>query len=305
MDNRKWESGASVNPPAAPAAPSSGHPTDGDPLASVPPTVPGAYWFYQLGEELRAILTAAGITPDKANLTQLLTALRSAGVFTTPAQFDVSTKAATTAFVKSFGLQAADVAQFAVTGTLGTSAVGKILQLVPVTPGQVLTIPLASLGIAGMCLELWNNGSQIITIQRQGADSINTGTSAVTSLAISPGDGLRLFADGVANWFAVGGSLQLKYSGVFGASLAVNGYQKLPSGRIEQQGIFTASATPGAAVAVTFPIAFPNACRNVMVTPLNALTTTSGAWFDSPTVGGFNGRCSVASLVCHYRAVGD
>lgn len=74
MDNRSFESGAAASPPAVPASPSVGHPTAGDPQTAVPATKPGPYWFYQIGEELRAILTAAGVTPDHTNLTQLLTA---------------------------------------------------------------------------------------------------------------------------------------------------------------------------------------------------------------------------------------
>lgn len=127
MDNREWASGASANPPAAPAAPSSGYPTDGDPLASVPPTVPGAHWFYQLGEELRAILTAASITPDHANLTQLLTALRSAGVFQTAAQFDNTTKAATTEFVQRSLGNFQSAASVTSNITLDIDALGKII----------------------------------------------------------------------------------------------------------------------------------------------------------------------------------
>lgn len=75
MDNRSFESGAAASPPAAPASPTVGHPTAGDPQAAVPATKPGPYWFYQLGEELRSVLTAAGITPDRTNLTQLLASI--------------------------------------------------------------------------------------------------------------------------------------------------------------------------------------------------------------------------------------
>jgi hypothetical protein len=101
MDNRQWSSGASGTPPTPPASPSVGYPTPGNPSLGIQSTKGGAYWFHQLGEELRVILTAAGITPDAAVLTQLLTALRSAGVFTTPAQLDNTTKAATTEFVRN------------------------------------------------------------------------------------------------------------------------------------------------------------------------------------------------------------
>lgn len=75
MDNRKWESGASATPPTVPAAPSSGYPTDGDPIASVPPTIPGAFHFYQLGEEMRAVIEGQGFTPSTSDLTQLRQAI--------------------------------------------------------------------------------------------------------------------------------------------------------------------------------------------------------------------------------------
>lgn len=77
MDNRSFESGAAGVPPAAPVAPSVGYPTDGDPLTSQQATIPGAWWFHQIGEELRAILVAAGITPNAASNTQLLAAIKT------------------------------------------------------------------------------------------------------------------------------------------------------------------------------------------------------------------------------------
>lgn len=104
MDNRALESGAAATPPAAPASPSMGYPTKGNPSTATAASKGGVYWHYQIGEELRAILVAAGITPDHENLTQLLTALRSAGVFQTPALGDRTTKAATMAcFSQEFG----------------------------------------------------------------------------------------------------------------------------------------------------------------------------------------------------------
>lgn len=76
MDNRSFESGASATPPSAPVSPSVGHPTKGNPALGVPATQPGDYWFYQIGEELRAVIAAAGITPDRSNLTQLSQAIQ-------------------------------------------------------------------------------------------------------------------------------------------------------------------------------------------------------------------------------------
>lgn len=97
MDNRSFDANAQPAPPTAPVLPSIGYPNNGDPVTPTPPTYPGAWWFHQMGEELRAILTAAGVTPNRDTLNQLLTALRAAGVFTTPALGDRTTKAATMA----------------------------------------------------------------------------------------------------------------------------------------------------------------------------------------------------------------
>ena len=76
MDNRAWSSGASASPPSAPASPSMGYPTPGDPQTATPATKGGAFWFHMIGEELRAVLTAAGITPSTANNAQLLEAIQ-------------------------------------------------------------------------------------------------------------------------------------------------------------------------------------------------------------------------------------
>jgi hypothetical protein len=67
--------------------------TDGNPAADppVPGTVWPAYWFNTLLKELLAILTAAGVTPDRTVTNQLLTALQdlfdsklTSGVLTLP-----------------------------------------------------------------------------------------------------------------------------------------------------------------------------------------------------------------------------
>jgi hypothetical protein len=75
MDNRSFESASSASPPTAPGSPSVGYPTNGNPGTGTPATKPGAYWFHQLGEEIRNVITAAGLTPASGTLTQLLSAL--------------------------------------------------------------------------------------------------------------------------------------------------------------------------------------------------------------------------------------
>lgn len=77
MENRSFQSGAAAAAPTPPATPSTGYPQNGDPTVPTPATVPGAYWFHQIGEELRAIIVAGGGTPSNTTLNQVLTALQA------------------------------------------------------------------------------------------------------------------------------------------------------------------------------------------------------------------------------------
>lgn len=75
MKLTKFESGAVVGAPANPTG-SVGYPTDRVPGVT-PPTIPGAYWFYQVLMELHNVITGAGaaLTPDETVLNQLYTAI--------------------------------------------------------------------------------------------------------------------------------------------------------------------------------------------------------------------------------------
>lgn len=78
--------------------------------------------------------------------------------------------------------------------------------------------------------------------------------------------------------------IDIDSSATFGASLAVNGYQRLPSGVIIQWGIFDITTTPQA---FTFPIAFPTACRAVLLTDVTTNTINKLASSVPTTTGGF------------------
>lgn len=73
--DRTFASGAVGSAPAAPASPSVGYPTAGNPGTGTPATKPGPYWYHQITEELLAIIAAAGITPAQGTLTQLRDAI--------------------------------------------------------------------------------------------------------------------------------------------------------------------------------------------------------------------------------------
>lgn len=75
MEPRNFLSGAAVSAPTAPGSPSNGYPTDGNPGTGTPATVPGAYWYHKIGEELRGLITAAGLSPSDGSLNQVKSAL--------------------------------------------------------------------------------------------------------------------------------------------------------------------------------------------------------------------------------------
>lgn len=75
--DRVFESGAAGSPPSAPASPSTGYPTAGNPQTAIPATKPGPWWYHMITEELRALIAAAGLTPSHTNLTQVRDAIQS------------------------------------------------------------------------------------------------------------------------------------------------------------------------------------------------------------------------------------
>lgn len=73
--DRAFKSGASATPPTAPASPSIGYASEGNPGALIQATKPGPWWFHMITEELLGIVLAAGITPAQGTLTQIKQAL--------------------------------------------------------------------------------------------------------------------------------------------------------------------------------------------------------------------------------------
>lgn len=88
----------------------------------------------------------------------------------------------------------------------------------------------------------------------------------------------------------------------FGASLASNGYQKLPSGLIIQWGQATASASVGTLVSVSFPIVFPTAVRSVQCTPLFGGNVSANG--STPTTSAFPLFATAASTAVYWMAIG-
>lgn len=105
-----------------------------------------------------------------------------------------------------------------------------------------------------------NSGS----IQVSGNDKLIVNADGSLVATVNPATGVR------SNALAT----MQKFADEFGASLAGNGYQKLPSGLIIQWGA-TGGATNNTLQTTSFPIAFPNACLCVVLCPYSAGSTAT------------------------------
>ncbi|MEW6647178.1 MAG: hypothetical protein AB1450_08275 [Pseudomonadota bacterium] len=274
MDPRNYLSGAGATPPAAPGSPSNGYPQSAVPGVS-PATKPGPFWYYKIGESLRNIITGAGLTPSDTDLAQLEEALRRhAG---------------------------AHVSLINSNTTLGPQHAG--LVLVDATSGNVtITLPAAAtLAALGYEFRRTDTSASTVTIQRAGADTIES----VTSIALVVRGRVRLVADGVSAWHRT--TLQIATAAEAQAftqeklldgamlaaalqggnqSLAASGYQKLPGGVIFQWGT-TGAISSAVGVVQTFPIAFPSECLKVMMTLRGSPTQNYTGSVVSKTTTGF------------------
>ena len=225
------------------------------------------------GLNLTDILLLRQGTDDKTTTYQKLQdAILGAAV--TPPQFDSTTALATTEFVTRAGLQLNEYVGFSVTTVLDASHVGRLVQVFPTLAGQIITLPLSTTCPSGAVVTILNTGSQVVTIAKQGADVLNSGIGPITNVALGVGDSIQLTKPIDGFWLLFGGSVKAAYSPLFGASLATNGWQKLPSGLIIQSGRATTST--GGPVTVNFPIAFPTE-RSIAAAPYSG---TSGSYLN-------------------------
>lgn len=93
--DRAFSSGAFGTPPTAPVTPSSGYATSGNPGTGTPATKPGAWWYHMVTEELRALIVAAGLTPDYTNTSQIALAVQALIAGASGNDYKASVRAAT------------------------------------------------------------------------------------------------------------------------------------------------------------------------------------------------------------------
>ncbi len=73
--NNYFESGAIESAPSLDTLTSQGYPTEGNANLGIPPTKPGAAWFYSVNEEIRNTLIKLGVTPDPLKVNQMAEAI--------------------------------------------------------------------------------------------------------------------------------------------------------------------------------------------------------------------------------------
>ena len=184
--------------------------------------------------------------------------------FITQPQFDSSKALATTEFAqRAQGNFAGRVDIGALPASLTASAAG--CRIVLAASGTLTLPPVASVP-TGTNFFLFNTTPGVVTVARQGTDVISAmSVNSMTSIPLPSLSTIKVTA-GNGQWVVEDGMAALKYAPEFACSFSgSNGYQRLPSGAIEQWGMGVTDAN--GYVYVTYPIPFLNAVRNV--TPMH------------------------------------
>lgn len=166
-----------------------------------------------------------------------------------------------------------------VSAILSQSDMGRLYVFYGSTASQTLTLPAVATVMQGKTAVIVNQASVAVTVKGNALESISGNTAGAgqtlsNTITLSPGDSIILCSNGNNQWISVG----FTSSGQFPNSLAINGYQKLPNGLIIQWGV---TGAVGAGLNVSFPIAFPNACRSVVAAPNTAtagVTLSTQSW---------------------------
>ena len=217
---------------------------------------------------------------------------------------DASNRLATTAFVKSSAGGFASNISVSSGGALTSANFGQVIDIYG-SNSNIFTLPPANSAPSGTSIWFVNTSIATATVQCQGADLLYPSSAPVSSIAIPSGDWLMVETNG-GGWLALG-SATLSSSGLFSGTLGVAGYQKLPSGIVIQWGPWQSASSPGGAVPVTFPIAFPQSgCVALSVVQNNATSSGLNAccWYDNPSRFGANLHSSITTSGGSYIALG-
>jgi hypothetical protein len=183
----------------------------------------------------------------------------------TQPQFDNSSKLATTEFVQRAAGSLAGYVAYAVNTVLTAVDVGKYVYASGAT--VTLTLPDVTLLPLGSRIYIQAGAMTVCTVRSINGAITGPNGNQVGSNSVVLGNGVatEFIATGV-NWLAVGGS------GL--AGLFANGYQRYPSGLIEQWG--TVTINDNTESYITLPIAFPAAILGAMASVSNSLAISGG-----------------------------
>ncbi|SOZ12094.1 gp53-like domain-containing protein [Cupriavidus taiwanensis] len=225
-----------------------------------------------------------------------------------PAQFDWSSKLATTKYVGDNGVRFSPATRYyagAPQLVLGAADVGCTICF---NGGVAQSVKLPTTGNlpAGATICIFRAGASLLGVSSDDATAkIDVGSGAlISSLNLQGGEDVTLTWSGVA-WICSGAypfrAIQMS------ASIAANGYQKLPSGLIVQWGQLVTSGS--ADVAVTFPIAFPSTCLAIAFANVSMSSLGNVGATGAPSQTGFScagyvpaGRATIGS---RWIAIGN
>jgi phage-related tail fiber protein len=114
--DRHWDANGAAS---APATPSNSLGANVYPQGGVAPSLPGPWWYHMVTEELRNVVEAAGLTPDRAAVNQLQAALNV--LLPAGTVIHVAKSSAPTGFLKANGAAVSRTTYAALFAAVGTT----------------------------------------------------------------------------------------------------------------------------------------------------------------------------------------
>lgn len=228
----------------------------------------------------------------------------------TPVQFDASDLVVNARFVKRMGMEWSSFNSVSASTTLSNASVGSIVNVGAAAAVTITLPPTAPIASGGM-IKVVSGGTGSVTIAGSNGELCTNLSGSAITLVLGQGDS-AILARLTGEWRLVGGSMALKYSALFAASMTLPGISKLPSGFVEQWGQGTTSTSGD--VEIVFPVAWSIMPLGIHVTPVLgqdvARPTILMAAYKSATgltrfsVGGFQNNGSRIGETFFWRAIG-
>ncbi|MGF6486668.1 gp53-like domain-containing protein [Pseudomonas frederiksbergensis] len=268
---------------------------DENPEVGTPGSLIPATWGNAVTQEILGVVQAAGLAPDEASNHQLLGALRSSQLFSTPPQFDAGRSVATPEFVQRALGNYASARGVSDATQLTIADVGCAIGLGGNT-AYTVTLPDISTVPNGATISLHCRSNAVITIASKTGAQISPQGAYLNSIVMSSGESAQ-FVNEYGVW-SVYGTASLKYSTLYGAQLSTAGYQKHPSGLIEQWVVGGSDANGN--MTLSLPIKFPGAILGGVANEANP----SGWGAGNTTVWAFDlGASTTSVVVARVRSV--